>query len=184
MGSRMGEWLACFAVVGASAAQKLRQAQLESNRTDADHPLHSGSQRVQQQKASAAVSTSGVGSKQPLASEAVQKPLASAVVPSPTSTASGNTDVIAADNAQLLVPTSASSAGESQLGTATIDQISSKVTRHHKLGGIGGCCAAICVLALAYWGNGGRLQMLLELTGVALGWCCLLATNHSNARIL
>ena len=60
-------------------------------------------------------------------------------------------------------------------------------------GAVGSCCAAVCVLALAFAGpasssssgssgssGGGGVMMQLLLEGITLGagWCCLLATRQ------
>jgi hypothetical protein len=91
-------------------------------------------------------------------------------------------DGTADDDAQLPVPISANSAAEGDLDTIGDDR--NMITRHYVLGGVGGCCAALCVLALAFSakGTGTSLQLLLELMGVVVGWCCILATGSSSKQ--
>ena len=88
----------------------------------------------------------------------------------------------ASGNAQLPVPTPAKSAVESY-GIA-LDRNS--IALDFDFGAAGGCCAALCALALAFARHGtlvSLLQLLLEFTAVVVGWWCLLWTGaNSNPK--
>lgn len=84
-------------------------------------------------------------------------------------------------NTQLAFP-AAHSAVDCDLGTIVDDR--NMITRHYALGAVGGCCAALCVLAVAFVGKGPglSLQLALEVTAVVAGWCCVLATGSGSKQ--